>query len=136
MKFRQIVRLILLASLAFTTYSCTVAAGKGEFYGSTTPPAQNIFRYVNGDEPSYSILILVTANLKLDFSWRSEGLVEYHPKTVAPIPALAEDWDINSDASEFTFHLRRNGRWSNGDPIDANDFVYSFGAPSRKGRFA
>src|SRR6185312_4643597 len=41
-------------------------------------------------------------------------------------PALAERWDINNDSSEFTFHLRHNGRWSNGDPIDANDFVYSF----------
>ncbi|HVI71802.1 MAG TPA: peptide ABC transporter substrate-binding protein, partial [Pyrinomonadaceae bacterium] len=55
-----------------------------------------------------------------------EGLVEYHPKTMAPQPALAERWDINDDSSEFTFHLRHNGRWSNGDPIDANDFVYSF----------
>jgi len=42
-----------------------------------------------------------------------------------PISALAERWDVNNDSSEFTFHLRRNARWSNGDPIDANDFVYS-----------
>jgi ABC-type oligopeptide transport system substrate-binding subunit len=55
-----------------------------------------------------------------------EGLVEYHPKTLRPVPALAERWDVNNDSSEFTFHLRQNGRWSNGDPIDANDFVYSF----------
>ena len=55
-----------------------------------------------------------------------EGLVEYHPKTLAPQPALAERWKINNDSSEFTFYLRHNGRWSNGDPIDANDFVYSF----------
>ena len=55
-----------------------------------------------------------------------EGLVEYNPKTLAPEPALAERWHINNDSSEFTFHLRHNGRWSNGDPIDANDFVYSF----------
>ena len=54
-----------------------------------------------------------------------EGLVEYHPKSLAPTPALAERWDVNDDSSEFTFHIRRNGRWSNGDPIDANDFVYS-----------
>src|SRR6185295_18762452 len=53
-------------------------------------------------------------------------LVEYNPKTLAPEPALAERWHINNDSSEFTFHLRQNGRWSNGAPIDANDFVYSF----------
>jgi ABC-type oligopeptide transport system substrate-binding subunit len=53
-------------------------------------------------------------------------LVEYNPKTLAPEPALAERWHVNNDSSEFTFHLRNTGRWSNGDPIDANDFVYSF----------
>src|SRR5260370_346724 len=54
-----------------------------------------------------------------------DGLVEYHPKTLRPIPALAERWDVNNDSSEFVFHLRQTGRWSNGDPIGANDFVYS-----------
>ena len=55
-----------------------------------------------------------------------DGLVEYDGKTLAPRPALAETWEVNDDSSELTFHLRHNGRWSNGDPIDANDFVYSF----------
>jgi oligopeptide transport system substrate-binding protein len=55
-----------------------------------------------------------------------EGLVEYDSKTLSPVPALAERWHVNNDSSEFTFHLRTNGRWSNGDPIDANDFVYTF----------
>jgi oligopeptide transport system substrate-binding protein len=55
-----------------------------------------------------------------------EGLVEYHPKTMAPIPAIAERWRVNNDSSEFVFHLRKNARWSNGDSINANDFVYSF----------
>src|SRR6266550_3269026 len=54
-----------------------------------------------------------------------EGLVEYHPKTMEPIPALAERWHVNNDSSEFVFHLRKNARWSNGEPINANDFVYS-----------
>ena len=56
---------------------------------------------------------------------RKHGLVEYDPKTLNPIPALAERWDVNNDSSEFVFHLRRNARWSNGDPITAQDFVYS-----------
>ena len=54
-----------------------------------------------------------------------EGLTEYDPKTTQPIPAIAERWDVNADASEFVFHLRPNARWSNGDPITAHDFVYS-----------
>jgi len=127
MKFRQIVGLLLLASLACTQYSCTVASSKGEFFGSTTPPARNIFRYVSGDEPESLDPQISNAQPEARLAMALfEGLVEYHPKTMAPIPALAERWDINDDSSEFTFHLRHNGRWSNGDPIDANDFVYSF----------
>ena len=55
-----------------------------------------------------------------------EGLTEYDPKTTQPIPAIAERWDVNADSSEFVFHLRPTARWSNGDPITAHDFVYSF----------
>ena len=127
MKFRQIVGLVLLASLACGTYSCTVASSKGDFYGSTTPPERNIFRYVNGDEPASLDPHISNSQPEARlYMALFEGLVEYHPKTLEPEPALAERWDINGDSSEFTFHLRQNGRWSNGDPIDANDFVYSF----------
>jgi ABC-type oligopeptide transport system substrate-binding subunit len=126
-KCRQIVGLILLASLASATLSCTVVASKEEFFGTTTPPAQNIFRYVTGDEPES--LDPVVGNGQPEariYLALYEGLVEYNPKTLGPEPALAERWHVNNDSSEFTFHLRNTGRWSNGDPIDANDFVYSF----------
>ena len=54
-----------------------------------------------------------------------ESLVEYDPKSLSAIPGLAERWESNNDSSEFTFYLRHNARWSNGDPITAHDFVYS-----------
>lgn len=54
-----------------------------------------------------------------------EGLAEYDPQTTEPIPALAERWEVNKDWSELVFHLRRNGRFSNGDPITARDFVWT-----------
>jgi len=126
-KFRQIVGLVLLASLAFSTYSCTVASSNEEFFGKPTPPSRNIFRYVNGDEPDS--LDPAVSNGQPEarlYMALYEGLVEYNRKTLEPEPALAERWEINNDSSEFTFHLRTTGRWSNGDPIDANDFVYSF----------
>ncbi len=125
--FRQILGLVLLASLACSTYSCTVASSAGDFFGSTTPPSENVFRYVTGDEPASLDPAMGNgqpeARLYLALY---EGLVEYNAKTLAPEPALAERWHVNNDSSEFTFHLRNTGRWSNGDPIDANDFVYSF----------
>ena len=40
------------------------------------------------------------------------------------VPGAAESWDISADRKTYTFHLRANGRWSNGDPVTAHDFVY------------
>jgi oligopeptide transport system substrate-binding protein len=126
-KFRQIVGIVLLASLAFSTYSCTVASSNEEFWGTPIPPSRNIFRYVTGDEPESLDPAISNGQPEARiYMALYEGLVEYNPKTLAPEPALAERWHINNDSSEFTFHLRTTGRWSNGDPIDANDFVYSF----------
>src|SRR5689334_23514510 len=126
-KFRQILGLVLLASLAFSTLSCSVASSNEEFFGTTTPPSQNIFRYVTGDEPASLDPAMGNGQPEARiYLALYEGLVEYNPKTLAPEPALAERWHVNNDSSEFTFHLRKTGRWSNGEPIDANDFVYSF----------
>lgn len=126
-KFRQILGLVLLAALASSTYSCTVVSSKEDFFGSTTPPERNIFRYVSGDEPETLDPAIGNGQPEARlYMALFEGLVEYNPKTLNPEPALAERWHINNDSSEFTFHLRNNGRWSNGDPIDANDFVYTF----------
>ncbi|MBD3320648.1 MAG: peptide ABC transporter substrate-binding protein, partial [Chitinivibrionales bacterium] len=55
-----------------------------------------------------------------------EGLVAENPKDLHPVPGAAEKWDISDDRRVYTFYLRDNGRWSNGDPVTAHDFVYSF----------
>src|SRR6185369_13670829 len=126
-KLKQIVGMVLLAALALANHSCTVVSSNEEFFGSTKPPARNIFRYVTGDEPETLDPTITNGQPEARiFLGIFEGLVEYNPKTLAPDPALAERWHINNDSSEFTFHLRNTGRWSNGDPIDANDFVFSF----------
>jgi oligopeptide transport system substrate-binding protein len=41
-----------------------------------------------------------------------------------PAPALAESWDVNGKV--VTFHLRDDGRWTNGDPVTARDFEYAW----------
>jgi oligopeptide transport system substrate-binding protein len=54
-----------------------------------------------------------------------EGLTGYDPQDLHPIPGVAERWDISADGLVYTFHLRANARWSNGDPVTAQDFVFS-----------
>ena len=51
-----------------------------------------------------------------------EGLFTYHPVTLEPVPAMAERWVLSEDKKQWTFYIRRNARFSNGDPVRAEDF--------------
>ena len=42
------------------------------------------------------------------------------------IPAIAESYDLSEDGLTYTFHLREEAKWSNGDPVTSNDFVYAW----------
>lgn len=55
-----------------------------------------------------------------------DPLVGFDPATLAPAPGLAERWEISEDGLTYTFHLRADARWSNGDPITAQDVVESW----------
>ncbi|HEX3730861.1 MAG TPA: peptide ABC transporter substrate-binding protein, partial [Opitutaceae bacterium] len=81
----------------------------------------------NGAEPSdldpqtntaYSDLNILTALF--------EGLTSMDEATSQPVPGVAERWESSADGLVWTFHLRADARWSNGDPVTAGDFVYSF----------
>ncbi|MFN0057316.1 MAG: peptide ABC transporter substrate-binding protein [Planctomycetota bacterium] len=55
-----------------------------------------------------------------------EGLVVMHPRTLEPVPGVAESWQVSDDRKTYTFRIRANARWSNGDPVTAQDFIYSW----------
>ena len=55
-----------------------------------------------------------------------EGLTRFDPRDGHAIPGLAESWDLSSDRRHYTFHLRTNLVWSTGQPITADDFVWSW----------
>ena len=44
----------------------------------------------------------------------------------AAVPAIAESWDVSEDGTIYTFHLREDANWSNGEPVTANDFVFAW----------
>ncbi len=41
-------------------------------------------------------------------------------------PGVAESWELSEDARTYTFHFRDDAKWSNGEPVTAHDFVYSW----------
>ncbi len=79
----------------------------------------------NGDEVQsldpHKIEGVPEANVSYDLL---EGLV-INDTNGQPVPGVAESWD-NKEGKVWTFHLRNNAKWSNGEPVTAQDFVYSW----------
>ena len=56
-----------------------------------------------------------------------EGLVGCHPTDQSKeVPAMADHWEHNDDYSVWTFHIGEDRKWSNGDSVTAQDFVFSY----------
>jgi len=93
--------------------------------GVTLAEKQTMIRN-NGAEPQSldpnKIEGVPEANISRDLF---EGLLITSTKDGHPIPGVAESWD-NKDFKVWTFHLRKDAKWSNGEPVTAQDFVYSW----------
>jgi len=117
---------LLLTALALLPSACARGDHSPQYFGKTDPPRGDVLRYITGPEPESLDPQIGTGQPEARiYMALYEGLVEYHPRTLEPIPAIAESWDVSPDFSVYTFRLRRNARFSNGDPINAHDFVYS-----------
>jgi len=95
--------------------------------GGTTPAANQTFTIAWGAEPPSLDPGLATdttsSNVLLNIM---DPIVRLDPNTNAAVPSLAESWDITDGGKTVTYHLRHDGKWTNGDPVTAGDFVYSW----------
>jgi peptide/nickel transport system substrate-binding protein len=55
----------------------------------------------------------------------NQSLVRWNLEFTKVLPGVADRWDVNEDASEFTFHLRPGMKWSDGHPFGADDIVFA-----------
>ena len=55
-----------------------------------------------------------------------EGLAVKNPYTLEPEPGVAQSWDISDDGRIVTFHLNPEAKWSNGETMTAQDYVWSW----------
>lgn len=89
------------------------------------PPAD--ITIINDGEPESLDPAIVSGVLDMRVVWGLfEGLMRADAKTGRPIPGLAQSWDISPDGKVYTFHLRTNIVWSTGEPLTADDVVYSW----------
>jgi oligopeptide transport system substrate-binding protein len=128
---KTLVRLSSLILTCLLAVSCgrsgSSSASAGKPFSPTPEKNDNILRLGNGDEPQGLDPHLISGVMEQNIlSSLLEGLATEDPKTLQPIPGAAERWDLSADETVYTFHLRANGRWSNGDPVTAEDFRFSF----------
>jgi oligopeptide transport system substrate-binding protein len=94
---------------------------------SKTVEAPADLRLANGTEPkSLDPELSIGEPEHVLTSALFEGLLRIDGKTGKPVAGVAESWDISEDGTVYTFHLRANARWTDGHPVTAGDFVYSW----------
>ena len=122
----------LLGAFALVAAGCgggdeTSTGGAGTSGGETGTAANQTMTIAWGAEPPSLDPGLATdttsSNVLLNIM---DPLVRLDPKTNEAVPSLAESWDVSEDGKTVTYHLRQDGKWTNGDPVTANDFVYSW----------
>jgi oligopeptide transport system substrate-binding protein len=118
--FSWLARLVLTALLL----SALTLAGCGDSGPQST--YESVLRRGNGAEPesldAHKVASTEAGDVMRDLG---EGLLGFAPDGELRA-AAAESWVVSDDGLEYTFRLRPTARWSNGEPVIAEDFVYSF----------
>jgi len=116
---RYLLNAVILLGLVSLAASCSKAPNHQE--------APSVIRISQRNEPS-DLDPAKTSLVDDYFIIRalSEGLVITSPETGAPIAGTAASWTHSLDSKIWTFNLRKDAKWSNGEPVTANDFIQSY----------
>lgn len=114
-------------SLLALVFTGALLAGCGREPEAGSADGRAVLRLGNGTEPAdLDPQTVIGAPESKIIRALMEGLLTPHPETLEPRPGVAEDWDVSPDGRVYTFRLRADARWSNGDPVTARDFVGSW----------
>lgn len=118
---------LVLLSFFLTACSELEQPKPAPFYAETAPPRKQEFRWSNGKTPKSFDPALAAAPPETDIIRAIyDGLTDMNPSDLTPVPAIASNWEASEDNKIWTFHLRTNAKWSNGETVTADDFVRSW----------
>jgi oligopeptide transport system substrate-binding protein len=113
--------LVIAAALALS------ACGNGQPVRAACPAGKVCFETGNGPDP-----VSIDPNLASGGTWESRILTDVMDGLTVDdidgkvIPGTAKSWETSADGLTWTFHLREDARWSDGVPVTAEDFAFSF----------
>jgi len=112
-----------ITRIACLLLACCVIASCGDREASTGAPTV-LHRGLNTDPESldpHKARSVQAGEVLRDIG---EGLLSYSEGGKL-VPGSADSWQVSDDGLTYTFHIRDNARWSNGDAVTALDFVFS-----------
>ena len=93
---------------------------------SQNTEARHVFRMPISNEPPTLDWTLATDSVSFDILTNiMEGLTQYN-SNMEPIPAIAERWETSDNGKMITYYLRDDVLWTDGQPVKASDFEYSW----------
>jgi peptide/nickel transport system substrate-binding protein/oligopeptide transport system substrate-binding protein len=135
--------------MALLFLNLTAASYADENEGAAPPPfaevrpgvknRQELTVVFSGDEPELDFRKAFIASEAQLFTALYEGLFSYHPFSMEPVPAMAQSWELSPDKKQWTFKLKNNAKYWNGDPVKSGDFKaawISLLAPERESPYS
>lgn len=126
-KFRAWLACALLLTLMLSHAGCFLDEAVEPYAGRVVVPRSQEFHWSDGGlpqtfDPAFAAAPPDTDLVRALF----EGLTDYDPRSLTPVPAVATRWEPSNGGRVWTFYLRDDARWSNGEPVTAGDFVRSW----------
>ena len=117
----------MIARASICLMSLILVGCGSEERNQTSNKAQKILKITVGAEPEDIDPHVVTGVPEHHIiAALTEGLVAEDPVDLHPVPGVAEKWEVSEDGKVYTFQIRENAKWSNGDPVTSTDFAESY----------
>ena len=128
---------VFLLALSLIPGGCFSDQQYQAYYGRVVVPRSQDFRWIDGTlpqtfDPAFAAAPPDTDLVRAIF----EGLTDYDPQTLKPVPAVATRWESANEGRTWTFYLREDALWSNGEAVVAKDFVDSWRRTMKIGELA
>ena len=121
MRFKKVLAAALACAMVVST---AVTSSAASLYPGT-PDEDMVTIDMRAEPPELNSLLTTDVASGNILRMTMAGLTKLDENDI-PQPELAESWDVSEDGTTYTLHLREDSKWSNGEPVTANDFVYAW----------